>query len=171
MPATVKSFEERIEEMAEDFSSVKTRLAQVVEGQGYMQSQLSGLQSQVAGLSNSMVQMQGQLAANQAQLATNQAQLAVVVARLDSSIEEFRLTRSRLDGLLTDHTAFRSKAELRFAMIRWITVLGAGLLFTWIASAFALVRTAGSWEATTQHHQKSIDEIRHEMRDLQGKPT
>ena len=156
MPATVKSLEERIDEMAEDFSSVKTRLAQVAEGQGHMQSLL-------AGLASSMGQMQGQLA-------TNQAQLAVVVARLDSTIEELRLTRSRLDGLLTNSAAFQSKAELSFAMIRWTAIFAAGLLVTWIASAFALVRTAGSWEATTQHHQKSIDEIRHEMRELQGKP-
>lgn len=138
MPATVKSLEERIDEMAGDFASVQAQLGVIVGTQSTIQAQLASIASAFS---------------------TTQAQLAVVVARLDTTIDELKATRTRLDTIAVDYAAFKSKAETTFALVRWIGATATVALVSIIVAAFAVARSAGSLETTVQHHQKSLDEI------------
>jgi len=99
MPATVKSLEERIDEMAEDFSSVKAQLRVIAGSQNSMQSQLTGLGNGLTTMQAQLTTMQTQFATMQGQFASSQAQLAVIVARLDLTIEESKATRTRMDTM------------------------------------------------------------------------
>lgn len=143
MPATVKSLEERIDDLADDFSSVKSQLSLVASMQNLMQAQLATV---INGLN------------------TTQAQLAVVVAKLDSTIDELRLTRGRLESIASDYSAFKGKAETTFAMTRWIGIAAFGVLVTVIFSAFSVVRSAAHLETKVDQHEKSLEEVKSELR-------
>jgi hypothetical protein len=145
---SVKSLEQRIDEMADDFASVKAQL-------GGLAASLSSFQAQLATLSGTLNAMQ--------------AQYGFMIARLDINTQELKETRTRLESMVNDYSAFRSKGETTFAMVRWIGVFVAGGMVTVILSAVSVARSAGSLEATVQRQQKTLDEIHREMSEMRGK--
>lgn len=134
----------------------------IAEPPSSVRAQFSVMQTQLSGLVNAVATTQGQVA-------VTQAQLAGVVARLDMTIEEFNATRAKLDSLMTAHTAFRSKAETSFGIVRWMMVFLAVVLIIVILGLLAVARSVGSLEATVQHQQKTLDDIRREASELHGK--
>ena len=148
MPATVKSLEDRIDEMAEDISSVKSQLSLMASVQNSMQVQLATV---INGLN------------------TTQAQLAVVVAKLDSTIDELKLTRGKLESIAADYSAFKGKAETTFAIARWIGVAAFGVLATVIFSAFSVVRSAAHLETKVDQHEKILEQMRQDINEIRSK--
>lgn len=93
----------------------------------------------------------------------------MVVARIDITIEESKATRAKLDSIVTDYTAFRSKAETSFVIVRWLMVLIAIVLSIVLLGLFSLARSAGNVEATVEQQQKTLNDIRREVSELHGK--
>jgi len=150
MPPTVRSLEERIDEMAEEFSAVRTQLAVVMSNQSSSQTQLATV------LSNQ---------------AAAQSQSAVLLAKLDSVIGELKTTNTRLEettrgleNLKVDHAAVKAKTETTFSLLRWAGVTAFGVLLTVFLAAFSVVRAAGHLESKVDQHEKSLDELKSELR-------
>ncbi|MBO0698838.1 MAG: hypothetical protein J2P46_10620 [Zavarzinella sp.] len=106
-------------------------------------------------------------------MADDVAQIKIQTAALATKVEivgdEVKGTRLKVDNLAADYTAFKSKAETTFALVRWIGVFTAGVFVTVILGAFTVARSAGSLEATIQQQQKTLDEIRRDVAELHGK--
>jgi phage shock protein A len=156
MPPTVKSLEERIDEMADEFSAVRTQLAVVLNNQSSSQTQMATL------LSNN---------------ASSQAQAAMLLAKLDGVLDQLKLTNGRLEevarsqeSLKTDHTAVKVKSETTFGLLRWAGVTGAGVFLTVILAAFSVVRAAGHLENKVDQHEKILEQMRHDLNELHAKP-
>lgn len=153
--ATVKSLEERIDDMADDMSAVKIQLGSLVSSQATIQAQL-------ASLVNS--------------LNATQTQLSVAIVRLDMVISELNKTNGRidtvtvrLDGLVTDFAAFRAKTDNSFGVARWAVVFAASVLITVIGSGFWIAREAGRLENRVEHQQKTLDDIRRDVAEIRTK--
>jgi hypothetical protein len=124
-----------------------------------------------------------QLAILGSQLATvianqnaTQNKLDVTNVKLEGAIEQLKVTNARVDSvalkleaMTTDYTAHKSKAETMFAFTKWIGVFAAGVLSAGILAAFTVVRTAGSYEATAQQQQKTLEEIKRDVSELRTK--
>jgi phage shock protein A len=153
--ATVKSLEERIDDMADDLSAVKTQLAVVVSNQGTVQGQL-------AALTNAQT--------------TTQTQLAVVIAKLDSTIDALKATSTRpdatverLDRLIADHGAEKTRTDTTFGVLRWAGATSFALLVTIVFGAFSIARSAGSLETRVQDQQKTLDDVRRDVAEIRAK--
>jgi hypothetical protein len=150
MPATVKSLEERIDEMAESFSTMRMQL-------GIMLGNQSSTQVQLASILNNE--------------ATAQAQSAVLVAKLDNVLDQLKLTNAKLeesirlqDSLKTEHTALKAKTENTIGLLRWAGVTSVGVLLTVFLAAFSVVRAAGQLESKVDHHEKMLEELKSDLR-------
>lgn len=148
MPPTVKSLEERIDDLADD---------------------MSGLKTQVAVLTAKLDIVASGLAAVQAQLQTVATQLATVVAALAATTARLDTVSAKLDTQANDYAAFKSKSETTFALTRWIGAFAAVAVIGVIGSAFTVVRSVGNLEATVQQQQKVLDDIRRDVSDLKSK--
>jgi peptidoglycan hydrolase CwlO-like protein len=153
--ATVKSLEERIDDMADDLSAVKAQLGTLAVGQAAIQAQLASVVNGIGSLT---------------------AQLAVVTARLDSAVGDLNKTNARIDtvttridGLATELSAFRAKTETSFSTARWAVTFAAGVFITVLGSAFLIAREAGRLDSRVEQHQKSLDEVRKDMSEIRSK--
>lgn len=160
--ATVKSLEERIDDLADEFAGVKT--------------QLSVLTTKVDLTANAV-------ATGQAQQTALTNQLAVLAARFDALGDRLEGTNTRLDGIVgkldgvvTEHTALKAKSDATLAIVRWIGGFTAGVVVMVILSGFTVARSAGRLEEAVQFHQKSLDqqqktldEIRREVTEIRAK--
>jgi peptidoglycan hydrolase CwlO-like protein len=149
MPPTVKSLEERIDDLAGDVSDLKSQMAHVL--------------AKLEIFGTTLTAIQGQLQTIATQLASTMTSLATTTARLDA-------VSVKLDTYTSDYAAFRSKSDTTFALVRWVGVFAAGVFLTIVISAFNVSRSAGNLEATVQQQQKVLDEIRRELTDLRAKP-
>ena len=149
MPPTVKSLEERIDDLAGDVADVKSQLAVVT--------------AKLDIFSNALAAIQAQLQTITSQLAATVTSLAATTARLDT-------VSAKLDTLAGDYGAFRSKSDTTFSLVRWVGVFAAGVFVSIVLSAFSVIRSAGNLEATVQQQQKTLDEIRRELADWRTKP-
>jgi methyl-accepting chemotaxis protein len=127
MPPTVKSLEERIDQLTEDFGELRKDVA-------VLTSRVDGAINLLDRIAAQMNQMSGQVTA-----------------------------------LVGDYAAFKADTGRTVAVVKWVGVFGAGVLFTVILSAFSLARSAGNLEATVQQQQKTLEEIRREVSEMHGK--
>lgn len=160
--ATVKSLEERIDEMTDDVSDMKSMMA----AQGV----------QISNLISGQAMLQAQIGALVNGLATIQSQLAITTARLDSAIDNLNHTNARLDGasqelktLTRDFSEYRGRVETVIGTSKWFGAFVATVFVSVVATGFYVARSAGSLDATVQQQQKTLDEIKREVVDIRGK--
>jgi septation ring formation regulator EzrA len=153
--ATVRSLEERIDEMSEDVTSISVRMDTV--------------SSQIATMS-------AQLASIMSALGTTTAQLAVVTARFDGLATELNRvnTRSetaieRIEKLALDFTVFRAMTETIHAFARRTFIIFIGIVITVVGSLFWIAKEAGRYEGRYEQQQKLLQEIKLDLNDIKSK--
>ncbi len=162
MPPTVKSLEERIDQIAADLEHQTRQLVANNARIDATNAKLDALISQLATV-----------IANQT---ATQNKLDVSIVRLDGAIEQLKITNARVDVvseklevMTTDYTAHKAKAETMFAFTKWIGAFVAGVFLTVLIAAFSVVRTAGGYEATIQQQQKTLEEIKRDVTEIRTK--
>jgi uncharacterized coiled-coil protein SlyX len=148
MATTVKSLEERLDDLEEVVGAVRTQAAV--------------LTAKVEVMSNSVSSAQAQLQTITTQLASVITSLSATSARLDTLV-------SKLDAVATDHTTLKSKSDTSFAIVRWAAGTCVAFLLGSLVSAFMVARSAGGLESTVQQQQKTLDEIKLEVHELRKK--
>jgi uncharacterized membrane-anchored protein YhcB (DUF1043 family) len=169
MPPTVKSLDERIDGIASDMESL-TRQSLATN------SRLDATIARLESFSSQLATLGSQLATLIANQAATQNKLDVTNVKLDSAVEQLKVTDARIDAVIekldvmtSDYTAHKAKAETMFAFTKWIGAFVAGVFLTVLIAAFSIVRTAGSYEATIQQQQKTLEEIKRDVSELRSK--
>ncbi len=194
---TTKSLEERIDDIAEDMSSIKVQLgthgtqiahqgvqlatqsAQLTHQGSQLASQselLASQSTQLAAINSQMAMTQSQIGALVGNMATLQAQLAGAVARLDVVTEDLRRTNARLDLVVQEmqasrreFTEFRGRVDAVINTTKWFGAFAATVFVSVVASGFYIARSAGSLDATVQQQQITLAEIKHDLGELRRK--
>src|ERR1700722_3941227 len=162
MPPTVKSLDERIDQVAGDLEDLTHKVEELTRAVGSHNSKLDVQSSQLATV-----------IVNQN---ATQSKLDVTNVKLEGAIEQLKITNARVDVvseklevMTTDYTAHKAKAETMFAFTKWIGAFVAGVFLTVLIAAFTVVRTAGGYEATIQQQQKTLEEIKRDVTDIRNK--
>ena len=155
MPPTVKSLEERIDEMASEFEEVARQGVATAAKVDAVNAKVDAVNAKVDGV----------VAAQN----TTNVQLAVLISKLDAVIEQSKVTNAKVDAMSTDYAAHKSKADTTFALTKWIGAFVAGVFLTILVGSFTVVRSAGSLETTVQQQQKTLGEIKHDLNEIRAK--
>ena len=141
--ATVKSLEERIDQIGEDVSSLRTTVAVLV-------SKMDGMQVQIATT----------LSAIQAV----QSQLAGVAQKTDATATRLDQVEKKVETLALSYTAFEAKGEVTNKLLRWVGGLAALAIVSFIGFGYSLARHAGSLDEKVQHHQDTLNDIKAKLK-------
>jgi len=186
---TIKSLEERIDDMVSDVATVRSDLiveiatlrTEVLTETSSIRSEMAtkkDTNDQFAAMRAEFAAMRGEFAAMRKettdQFATTRAEFANaqsgVMDRIDKLNTELRVctitsvkleeTGKRMEKIVDDFPIVRTKFESDMKFIKWIGAFLAGVTVTVIIMAFSVTRSAGALESTAQHMQKEIDEIK-----------
>jgi methyl-accepting chemotaxis protein len=155
MPPTVKSLEERIDDLAEDVVALKVQTGAIGAG-------LNTLQAQLASVVNGLSVLQAQLAAQSARLDAAIGELSRTNDRLDAAI-------TKVDAHATEFSAFRGRTEHSFGVAKWAVTFAAGVFITVLGSALWVVRETDRLSGRVEQQQKVLDEIRRDVADVKAK--
>jgi hypothetical protein len=169
MPPTVKSLEERIDDMALDMGSLKHQFVAHSTKLDLLSSQFATITSQLATLIATQSATQNQLAVTVARLDGAVDQLKSTDARMDATNARIDAGTLKLDAMAADYSGHKSKAETMFAFSKWIGAFVAGVFLTVLLAAFTVVRTAGGYESTIQLQQKTLEEIKRDVSEIRNK--
>lgn len=195
MPPTVKSLEERIDDLADDVGGVKTQLAVLINNQSTTQAQLasvvSGLattQAQLASVTARLEAVTDSLGKTIDRLDATNARLDTIVTKFDERLDaaaaktnvkieaattrmetRFEALTAKIDEQATQGAAFRAKTDTLFSITKWIGAFAATALLTVIVSAFSVVRSAGNLESRIDQQQKVLDEIKQDLKEQRTK--
>jgi archaellum component FlaC len=152
MPATVKSLEERTEDIADELGNLLRSNAVISTKLELLSNSVNSLQSQTA------VSLNGQNAMH--------SQMAVQTVKLEQVTNKLMQIETRLEDVTRDHLMFKSTSSTTLALVKWVGVFSAGVAFTIIMSAFYVARSAGSLETDMKHQQNILGEIKKEIVEL-----
>ncbi len=124
MPATVKSLEERIDELADDQSAVK---------------------ADVHALKLDMMEVRIHLSHVKNDLAVFQSEMRAEFAAMRSDMSD---VRTLIVDVSADLKSFRAKTDNTNAMLKWLGTFMAGVLVMVIGGVFAMMRESGRLDAT-----------------------
>jgi hypothetical protein len=143
MPPTVKSLDDRIDNLAADIGDVKSQLSALT-------LQVSALATQVSSLSS---------------------QAAAQATKLDSLIEAVRVSTARMDAVTakldtfaSDYAAFKAKTETMLGGVRWIGMFVAGVLVTVVVSTVSIAYSAGKLQASVSEQRAILDDVRNKLK-------
>ncbi len=140
--ATVKSLEDRIDEMSTDMSRLSTSIAVLTSKMDATQVQLS-------------------LAVNAIQ--TTQVQLSMLATKLDIVVERLSPVEKKLEVISSDYLGFKSKMDTAYAMVKWLGAFAATVAVTIIGSTIYVATKAGDLNSRMEHHLQSLQEIKAEQ--------
>jgi len=179
---TIKSLEERIDDMVSDVATVRSDLiVEIATLRTEVLTETSSIRSEMAtkkDTNDQFAAMRAEFAAmrkeNKDQFATTRAEFANALSGITDQINklntELRVctitsvkleeTGKRMEKIVDDFPIVRTKFESDMKFIKWIGAFLAGVTVTVIIMAFSVTRSAGALESTVQHMQKEIDEIK-----------
>jgi chromosome segregation ATPase len=146
--ATVKSLEERTDDLVGEMSSLSTSIA-------VLTSRLDGFQATLAVAVNA--------------IQTMQPQLGLVASKLDTVVDRLGKTESKLEMVTQDYTSFKAKMDTAFSLTKWFGALLATLIISLIGAGFYIARSAGKLEGNVEKQQETLNEIKTQLRELRSK--
>lgn len=149
MPPTVKSLEERTDELFNRLAGVEANVAALMTKTEMLAGGVAGLQAQVQNLST-------QTAVTVTGLATANARLDGLTAKLDTVADAF--------------SDFKGRVETTLALTRWIGAFAAATFLGVGAAAFTVVQSVTRLDATIQNQQKTLESVQTQLAKIVDKP-
>ena len=134
-----------------------------------MASEMSSLSKSVAVLISKFDGLNSQLSVAVNAIQTTQAQLSLTTSKLDTVVNRLSSVESKLEIVTQDYTSFKSKMDTTYSLMKWLGAFAAGTLITLIISGSMIARSAGNMEATIQHQQTTLNELKEIAREQRAK--
>jgi septal ring factor EnvC (AmiA/AmiB activator) len=163
---TVRSLEERIDDMAADVADLKGQMTGVGARMDVVAAQLATVVSTLGATHAQLAVVAARLESASDGLNATNARLEAIATRLDSRLDA---VAAKIEGHGTEFAAFRGKAETTLNLTKWIGAFTAGVLVTVGGSAVMAARYVGTLEASVQHQQRTLDEIKRDLGDIRSK--
>ena len=171
MATTVKSLEERADQMVDDVSSVVAAVDRLGLRMDNLTSVVAAMQSQLNAVFATVQATQTQLAVVVQRVDTVTTRLDQLDKKLDSLASAARLDQveKKVETLALSYAAFEAKGEVTNKLLRWVGGLAALAIVSFIAFGYSLARHAGSLDEKVQHHQDTLNEVKRDIADIKTK--